>query len=475
MSSVVEAKGQAARPVDAASYRQGSDMLRDLPEVDQAAGASTEPTRYAWYVACTLMLVAVISFLDRKALVMLGEPIKRELQLSDAQLGLLTGGLFTLVYALTSFPFAWLADRFSRAKIIGGCLVAWSVLTAAGGLANGFATLAASRIGVAAGEAGANPAAYALVTNYFPASARGRAYSLLFAGAPVGILLGILLGGILGEEFGWRAALAMMGLPGVAVGILVLLTIRDRHETADHGAARHREDQARFVPTLMLFARDPILRNITAAAAFLFVYLGSTLSLFAPYMMREYEISAGSIGLNYGLALGLGGFAGALLGGWFTDRMSATRRDLPLMIFAGILILVLALAISRLLLVNFNLVIALVAIETLLTSTYAAPTLTQMQARVSDQQRSMATAILFFAINGIGGSIGPLLAGAISDHVASGGAATADTLRVGLLATTPFLVGACILYLRTAAHVRAEFKARRLAPVGHSSGEAIKH
>ena len=86
--------------------------------------------RYRWLVLVVLTIVYTFNFIDRQILVILQEPIKAELGLSDAQLGVLTGFSFALIYVCAGIPIAWLADRSNRRNIIAGSLALWSGMTA---------------------------------------------------------------------------------------------------------------------------------------------------------------------------------------------------------------------------------------------------------------------------------------------------------------------------------------------------------
>ena len=115
---------------------------------------SAPSIRYRWTVLVMLTLVYTFNFIDRQILVILQEPIKADLGLSDAQLGLLTGFSFALVYVTAGIPIAWLADRSNRRNIVVASLAFWSFMTAISGLVQNFGQLLAARLGVGVGEAG---------------------------------------------------------------------------------------------------------------------------------------------------------------------------------------------------------------------------------------------------------------------------------------------------------------------------------
>jgi MFS family permease len=134
-------------------------------------------------------------------LVILQEPIKADLGLSDAQLGLLSGFSFALVYVTAGIPIAWLADRGNRRNIVAVSLGFWSFMTALSGLAQNYGQLLAARIGVGIGEAGGSPPSHSMVSDYFPAKQRGTALSFYSTGIYIGILIGFAAGGWIAETF----------------------------------------------------------------------------------------------------------------------------------------------------------------------------------------------------------------------------------------------------------------------------------
>ena len=136
---------------------------------------SAPSIRYRWTVLVMLTLVYTFNFIDRQILVILQEPIKADLGLSDAQLGLLTGFSFALVYVTAGIPIAWLADRSNRRNIVVASLAFWSFMTAISGLVQNFGQLLAARLGVGVGEAGGSPPSHSMISDYFPPSSRGTA------------------------------------------------------------------------------------------------------------------------------------------------------------------------------------------------------------------------------------------------------------------------------------------------------------
>jgi MFS family permease len=195
---------------------------------DLAAGSAEfrASSAYRYYVAWLLCAVYAINMMDRQLLSVLLEPIKLEFELSDLHMGLLGGIAFAMFYSTLGMPIARLADRGNRSWIIALSILVWSAFTTLTGLVRGVGQLLTARIGVAVGEAGCNPAAYSLLSDYFPPARRGKALAIYQMGANVGGFLGLLIGGRVAQAHGWRTAFLIIGVPGVLLGLLVKLSLR---------------------------------------------------------------------------------------------------------------------------------------------------------------------------------------------------------------------------------------------------------
>lgn len=189
---------------------------------------------YSWYVLGVLVVVYILNFIDRQILSILAVDIKRDLELTDGQLGFLGGAAFAVFYALFGVPLGRLADRWHRVRLLTIGLVLWSTMTALSGFARNYAQLSLARMGVGVGEATASPTAYSLISDYFPSRQRATALAIyssgLYLGGGVSLLIGAQIskwwdaaypaGGI-GGLVGWQAAFLAVGVPGVLLALWV--------------------------------------------------------------------------------------------------------------------------------------------------------------------------------------------------------------------------------------------------------------
>lgn len=281
------------------------------PEQARPAGAaSNEPVPvvggiYAYYVLGVLFVVYVFNFIDRQLLAILLQPIKEDLQVSDTAMGFLTGFAFAVFYTFAGIPLARVADRWVRRSLIALSLATWSVMTAVSGLARGFPDLALARIGVGIGEAGCTPPAHSLLSDYFPPEKRATVLSLYAIGVYVGVGIGFWLGGWIHDAFGWRTAFFVLGLPGVALALLVRITVSEpprglseRHVVSD------RDYQIR--ETCQFLATLPTGYRIGLAAAF-HAFASYGLGAWIPtFFVRVHHMTPGELGqwLSWILALG---------------------------------------------------------------------------------------------------------------------------------------------------------------------------
>lgn len=272
---------------------------------------------YGWRrtaLLATLLLVSIFSQVDRVLPFILAESIKTDLSLSDTQLGIIIGLSFAVCYSLASLPLARISDNGRAKQVLVCCILLWSAMTGLGGLATGLVALAVSRFGVALGEAGGAPASHAIIARKIPGQFRGRAIGLFSVGIPLGTMLGFALGGRASDTIGWRNTLFIAGGCGIVVALLVMAFI------SNNKVGQNTNTQESF------FVSG---KKLLSKTAFLWLFIAANLlgfasapfySFTAPFLIREYSLTASEVGLSFGLLQGLMGIAGALIGGRQFDK-----------------------------------------------------------------------------------------------------------------------------------------------------------
>ena len=177
-------------------------------EPDQSYGRAA----YRWYVLLIMVVIYVCHSMDRALPNILVEPVRREFHLNDGQLGLFSGLAYGMAFSIAALPAGWIADRVSRRGFLTLALLAWSLLTAAGGMTRNYAQLLLARVGVGVGEAAAAPIVLPLLTDIFPARQRALAIGVLYMAVPMGSLIAASVGGFVAAEHGWRAAFFIAGV-----------------------------------------------------------------------------------------------------------------------------------------------------------------------------------------------------------------------------------------------------------------------
>ena len=414
-----------------------------IVEPDSMKRDSGQPNgqRFPGYGLYLLLAVYTICFLDRQVINILAEPIKKDLGLTDAQLGLLTGLSFALFYTALGIPIARLSESKNRSTIMVGCLAIWSSFTMLCALAGNMAWLLVTRVGVGFGEAGCFPAAQSMISEYLPPTKRAWSLSIFMMGAPLGLLLGMVIGGIVAERYGWRGAFVAAGVPGLLLAALVRFLLPDpsraNHEVTpvpppSFGTTVSELAQRRgFWPLIIgmsLAAFVTYAQNAFVASFFLRVYSTDLAGL------TQNRGAVGYIGIALGLILGLGGAAGLLLGGYLGDRVGRgnMRGYLRVASFACVLAAPVFLCVFSI--HSLSLALALLLPATMLSNVWAGPAYAVIQSMAHERSRATAAAIavLFLTLFGLG--LGPLSVGALSDHLARS-LGTAEGLRWALMAT----------------------------------------
>ena len=387
-------------------------------QIGETAKTREVSNLYRNYVLVMLTLVYVFNFIDRQLLVILQESIKKELHLSDTQLGLLSGFTFAIFYVTLGIPIASLADKSNRRNIVAISLSLWSLMTALSGRARNFVQLLFARIGVGIGEAGGSPPAHAMISDYFPPEKRATALSVYSTGIYIGILIGFLIGGYLNQHLGWRTAFLVLGIPGVIFSLLFYITVKEprRGATDIHATASDK-------PHSLV----EVIRYLYSTKTFVWLAMATGLHVFCIYglfnwapsfLARLHGMKTSEIGVLLGLILGIGGAIGTYGGGWLTDYFGKKDKSWYLKIPAYAIIISIFCAAGALFLQSNFLSVACLGLCVSLHSMYLGPSIAVVHSLVPASMRALASAILFLVLNLIGLGFGPLAVGMISDWLA---------------------------------------------------------
>ncbi|HEY0649546.1 MFS transporter, partial [Phenylobacterium sp.] len=404
------------------------------------------------YGLAMLFLVALFNYIDRSIISILQEPLKADLKLSDTQLGALTGLSFALMYTTMALPIARLADVWNRKRLIAGALAIWSAATAACGLANGFGTLVALRMGVAFGEAGCVPASHSMIADYFPLRQRATALALWGLSNPFGTMLGFAAGGWITQTLGWREAFLLFGIAGVALAPLVL-TMKE----PQRGRFDEQKDTRAQVPL------REALATLWKLKAFRFLAAGGAAHAFvvfaahnwnAPFFGRVHEMPIGQVALYLALAIGLGGGTGQFVGGWLADRLGRGDRRWYMWLPAAASVLLIPFSLGVYLIDDTATAMAMGAVQAVLLNVWFAPIVATAQMLVASQMRAFTSAMLVLIVNILGLSLGPLMTGMISDALQP--SLGAESLRYAILTSMGMSVVAALCFFRSGQHLKRE-------------------
>ena len=386
---------------------------------------------YAWYVVCVLMLAYTNSFIDRQILSLLVEPIRADLGISDTQVSLLAGFAFAIFYTVMGLPLARLADQAHRTNIIRAGIATWSAMTALCGAAQNFWQLFLARVGVGVGEATLSPAAFSMISDYFPKHRLARAISVYSMGVYLGAGLALMIGGlviklvsaappvelpVVGTVHAWQLTFFYVGLLGLPI-LLLMLSVREPLRRSQ-AAAVHSSHGA-SLQDLRVFLRGnaaTIAWHFTAFALIgigIVAYLVWTPTLF----IRTFGWDAPRIGFVYGGVTLVFGTAGVYTGGFVADWLQRRGHEdaiLRATLYGGAVALPFA-VVTPLLPTETAAVIGLAITTFLLAYPQGLPA-AALQVIAPNRLRAQMTALYFLVGNLAALGFGPTLVALVTDY-----------------------------------------------------------
>lgn len=360
-----------------------------------------------------LTFIIIIHAADRLAIVILLEDIKRDLGLSDAQLGFLSGFAFVALYVLVGIPMAYVADRSNRSRLIGVALLIWGGMTIACGFAQNFVQLAAARCGVGIGASPCVPAAHSIIADIYPPARRTTALSIAESGFFIGAFVGLWACGLIATYFGWRVALVAVGLFPMLLGLAVLALMSDPARTL-----RTKVEQLSFRDTLGTITGVPAVRWYVIGSACA-VFGGAGMMTWLPTLMiRSYDMSRAEAGGIIGAINGVGGLFFTILVGVVADRLA--RRDARWNLWLPAILFAISAPFAAMTFLSHSPAIMLVCfgVSASFITACTAPIISYTQQIMPSNVHAMITAVIFLVFNVLGFGIAPLVVGALSDALA---------------------------------------------------------
>jgi MFS family permease len=420
---------------------------------------------YRYLVVAMLIIVYTLNFLDRQMISILAEPIRKDLSLTDTELGMLGGIFFAAFYTFFGIPVGWLADRTRRIWVMSGACALWSLFTMGCGAAANFTMLAVMRMGVGIGEAGGSPPSYSLISDYFPPKERATGLALYSLGVPLGSMLGAATGGWVAANYGWRMAFYAVGAPGILMALVLLLVVREPKRGGLDAFVTGKD--AHEPPPPLLKAVGSYFANRTL----LLVAISSGLSAFVgyaglawnpPFLMRVKGMTLTEVAAYYSLVLGITGVIGTFVAGWLADRLAQVDRRWYAWIPAIAFTLTIPFWLAILWAPTWQLTLLFIAGPALLNSMYLAPALAVVQNAVPPAMRTISGATLLFVLNLVGLGGGPVFVGRISDMAKPHYGA--NSLTIGFAALIPVVVVTILAHLAAAASIARDKRLAVLVP-----------
>lgn len=405
----------------------------------------TEAYPQAGYALLLLGAATFLYQLDRNAIYVTQELIKIEFQLTDTQLGVLTGVAYGVANGLCGLPLGWLIDRVVRKKLLGTIVTVWSVLTALCGLTTNYIQFLLARAGVGAAESGGTPTSLSLISDLYPPEQRSSRVAWMSTGYSVGTLVSFLIGGFIAAEFGWRAVFLCFGIPGVLLGALILFTMREPERKA--AQVRSAPSLREFFPTAWSLVRRPGLRLLYLGVVLNSINAAGVFSWWASFMMRIHGLSVEVVGLIGTFVLGISGMVGMLSAGFLADRARSRRLGGPLYLLSGVAVICFTATAIAIWTPSVPVMVVALFFAGGTVGVYIGPGNAVISEVAPPHARGMAFAIPVIITNLVGVTIGPLLVGFLSDHAKALGTQV-EPLRIAMFTVSLLQILVILIYLR---------------------------
>ncbi len=408
--------------------------------------APAAPARRAAYLALGLLTaINLLNYLDRYVVAPLTTDLRREMGLTDTQIGWLLP-VFILMYMVAAPLFGAWGDRGSRTRPIALGIGIWSLATIASGFAHGYGHLLAARAIVGIGEAALVAIAPALLADLFPPAGRARVYALFNMAIPVGAALGYVVGGQVGQHFGWRAAFFVAGIPGIALAVAALWLPDPPRGIQDGGGVRAPHPKGSLAVYADLLRRGRYMLLVLGYAAYTFG-LGGLAAWMPAFLERVRGVPKASAATNFGLIVVATGIIGTVVGGWLADYLLKYSRQSYLWLSGVTTLLAAPFAFVALTTASSSVYLPAIIAAELLMFMSTGPLNAAIVNAVSPLERASAAALMMFVIHLLGDVPSPVLIGYLSDHWGSTPGSPAALAHAVLVVPIAVAIGGVIWIL----------------------------
>jgi MFS family permease len=435
-----------------------------LPSEDFAADSLPITVDFDWrshrkYVVFIIGVAFFLNSLDRNIINILQQSIKVEFHLMDWQLGMMTGFAFAMFYNVIGIPTARFIDGGAvRRNIIAGGLALWSVATALCGVTQNFWQLLLFRAGVGVGEGTFGPSTMTMISDYYGPNERAKAMGTYLLGLPLAALVGLPLGGWVADHYGWRAALMLVGIPGLIVALIVRLTVRE----PPRGLSDGKVVTVVSIPVRQVFAiamrKKTVVHLLAAASLASFSTVGGAI-WFPAFLQRGFGLSAGEVGASWGVMAGLTGAAGAFGGGWLADRFGARNPKYYMLLPAAAMAISLPFYLMATVAGNFWLCFACLIVPAALNNSWIPAGIAVTQSLAPMAMRAMLGMFVTLAANLIGHGIAPPVIGGLSDVFTVHFGNSTDGLRWALIVSAIFYPWAALHFWLASRSIASDLEA----------------
>ncbi len=424
------------------------------PSSDEKSPMPKNASVRAWYALIIFIAVALMALVDRQILVLIAEPLRKSLDLSDMRLGLLQGVGLALFVGIASYPVGWLADRYDRRLVLAGCILVWSAATIACGFARDFPEMMLATAILGIGEAGLFPTVYGLIPHFFFNRMRPLANAIFSASTNLAGAGAFIIGGGLIHSIGlhqaslptmfqdfepWRLTFLAAAVPGPLL-ILLVVTLRMHRGGLSVDAVECSAEPTQIKP--FLAANWQLLTFFFIGCGLVNMGFAAVLNWVPIVAVRVYGAASEQVGMGMGMALIAGLLAGFAGGTLYTRSIMPRLGKLASyrVIWLGSSLAVLpaaAMPWADSLSILYTLTGAQIAF--VMAGIMAFPTVVQDFA--PDELRSRVMAIGMIATVGMQ-ALGPILAGGISDQLSDH--ANGSLLAVAIVAASGLAAGALL-------------------------------